>query len=45
MATPRSCRRYYPSGEYLCEHYTCHGDTTNIGDEIVHYDEWVTRGH
>jgi len=25
--------------------YTGHGDTTNIGDEIVHYDEWVTRGH
>jgi len=25
--------------------YTGHGDTTSIGDEIVHYDEWVTRGH
>jgi glyoxylase-like metal-dependent hydrolase (beta-lactamase superfamily II) len=25
--------------------YTGHGDTTNIGDEIVHYDEWVARGH
>ncbi|OBG82789.1 Zn-dependent hydrolase [Mycobacterium sp. E802] len=25
--------------------YTGHGDTTTIGDEIVHYDEWVTRGH
>ncbi|MEX3649290.1 MBL fold metallo-hydrolase, partial [Mycolicibacterium porcinum] len=22
-----------------------HGDTTTIGDEIVHYDEWVARGH
>src|SRR6202042_70389 len=21
--------------------YTGHGDTTGIGDEIVHYDEWV----
>jgi glyoxylase-like metal-dependent hydrolase (beta-lactamase superfamily II) len=25
--------------------YTGHGDSTTIGDEIVHYDEWVTRGH
>ena len=25
--------------------YTGHGDTTAIGDELVHYDEWVTRGH
>jgi glyoxylase-like metal-dependent hydrolase (beta-lactamase superfamily II) len=25
--------------------YTGHGDTTHIGDEIVHYDEWVARGH
>jgi glyoxylase-like metal-dependent hydrolase (beta-lactamase superfamily II) len=25
--------------------YTGHGDTTNVGDEIVHYDEWVARGH
>ena len=25
--------------------YTGHGDTTTIGDEIVHYDEWVARGH
>jgi glyoxylase-like metal-dependent hydrolase (beta-lactamase superfamily II) len=25
--------------------YTGHGDTTNIGDEIVHYDEWAARGH
>ena len=25
--------------------YTGHGDTTKIGDEIVHYDEWVARGH
>ncbi len=24
--------------------YTGHGDTTTIGDEIVHYDDWVTRG-
>jgi glyoxylase-like metal-dependent hydrolase (beta-lactamase superfamily II) len=24
--------------------YTGHGDTTRIGDEIVHYDEWVARG-
>ncbi|MEX3647092.1 MBL fold metallo-hydrolase, partial [Mycolicibacterium porcinum] len=22
-----------------------HGDTTTIDDEIVHYDEWVARGH
>ncbi len=25
--------------------YTGHGDTTRIGDEIVHYEEWVARGH
>jgi glyoxylase-like metal-dependent hydrolase (beta-lactamase superfamily II) len=25
--------------------YTGHGDTTTIGDEIVHYEEWVARGH
>lgn len=25
--------------------YTGHGDTTSIGDEIVHYDDWVARGH
>lgn len=25
--------------------YTGHGDTTTIGDEIVHHDEWVARGH
>ncbi|WP_193048482.1 MBL fold metallo-hydrolase [Mycolicibacterium baixiangningiae] len=25
--------------------YTGHGDTTTIGDEIIHYDDWVTRGH
>jgi len=25
--------------------YTGHGDTTKIGDEIINYDEWVTRGH
>lgn len=25
--------------------YTGHGDTTRVGDEIVHYDEWVARGH
>lgn len=25
--------------------YTGHGDTTTIGDEIVHYDQWVARGH
>lgn len=24
--------------------YTGHGDTTTIGDEIVHYDDWVARG-
>ena len=24
--------------------YTGHGDTTTIGDEIVHYDEWVAKG-
>lgn len=24
---------------------TGHGDTTTIGDEIVHYDDWVARGH
>lgn len=25
--------------------YTGHGDTTTVGDEIVHYDEWVASGH
>jgi glyoxylase-like metal-dependent hydrolase (beta-lactamase superfamily II) len=25
--------------------YTGHGDTTTIGDEVVHYDDWVARGH
>jgi glyoxylase-like metal-dependent hydrolase (beta-lactamase superfamily II) len=25
--------------------YTGHGDTTTVGDELVHYDEWVARGH
>ncbi|BBY21152.1 MBL fold metallo-hydrolase [Mycobacterium stomatepiae] len=25
--------------------YTGHGDTTTIGGEIVHYDEWVARGN
>jgi glyoxylase-like metal-dependent hydrolase (beta-lactamase superfamily II) len=24
--------------------YTGHGDSTTVGDEIVHYDEWVARG-
>ena len=24
--------------------YTGHGDTTTVGDEIVHYDEWVAKG-
>jgi glyoxylase-like metal-dependent hydrolase (beta-lactamase superfamily II) len=24
--------------------YTGHGDSTTIGDEIVHYDDWVARG-
>lgn len=25
--------------------YTGHGDTTTIGDEIAHYQDWVARGH
>jgi glyoxylase-like metal-dependent hydrolase (beta-lactamase superfamily II) len=25
--------------------YTGHGDTTRIGDELVHYDDWVAREH
>lgn len=25
--------------------HTGHGDSTSVGDEIVHYEEWVTRGH
>jgi glyoxylase-like metal-dependent hydrolase (beta-lactamase superfamily II) len=25
--------------------YTGHGDTTTIGGELVHYDDWVVRGH
>jgi len=25
--------------------YTGHGDSTTIGGELVHYDDWVARGH
>ena len=25
--------------------HTGHGDSTTTGDEIVHYEEWVARGH
>ncbi|OBG71892.1 Zn-dependent hydrolase [Mycobacterium sp. E2462] len=25
--------------------HTGHGDSTSIGEEIVHYEEWVARGH
>jgi glyoxylase-like metal-dependent hydrolase (beta-lactamase superfamily II) len=25
--------------------HTGHGDSTTIGDEIVHYQDWVARGH
>jgi glyoxylase-like metal-dependent hydrolase (beta-lactamase superfamily II) len=25
--------------------YTGHGDTTTIGDEMPHYQEWLSRGH
>ena len=25
--------------------YTGHGESTTIGDELAHYDEWVARGH
>jgi glyoxylase-like metal-dependent hydrolase (beta-lactamase superfamily II) len=25
--------------------YTGHGDTTTISEELVHYDDWVARGH
>jgi glyoxylase-like metal-dependent hydrolase (beta-lactamase superfamily II) len=25
--------------------YTGHGDTTTIGGELIHYDDWVARGH
>lgn len=25
--------------------YTGHGDTTSIGDEAPHLDEWIARGH
>jgi glyoxylase-like metal-dependent hydrolase (beta-lactamase superfamily II) len=25
--------------------HTGHGDSTTVGDEIVHYEEWVSRGH
>ena len=25
--------------------HTGHGDSTTIGNEIVHYEEWVARGH
>ena len=25
--------------------HTGHGDSTTVGDEIIHYEEWVARGH
>ncbi|KZS57575.1 MBL fold metallo-hydrolase [Mycobacterium ostraviense] len=25
--------------------HTGHGDSTTIGDEIIHYEQWVARGH
>lgn len=31
-----------PADTAVC---TGHGNTTTLGDEIVHYDEWVARGH
>ncbi len=31
-----------PADTVVC---TGHGDSTSIGDELVHYDEWVIRGH
>jgi len=30
-----------PADTVVC---TGHGDSTSIGDELVHYDEWVSRG-
>ncbi|NJM41175.1 MAG: crossover junction endodeoxyribonuclease RuvC [Anaerolineae bacterium] len=39
-------QRIAPIGEGDCVFlYTGHGDTTTIGGELVHYDEWVARGH
>ncbi|MEO8816083.1 MAG: MBL fold metallo-hydrolase [Mycobacterium sp.] len=31
-----------PADTVVC---TGHGDSTRIGDELVHYDDWVARGH
>jgi glyoxylase-like metal-dependent hydrolase (beta-lactamase superfamily II) len=31
-----------PADTMVC---TGHGDSTTIGDEIVHYDEWAAKGH
>ena len=31
-----------PADTVVC---TGHGDSTRIGEELVHYDEWVARGH
>jgi glyoxylase-like metal-dependent hydrolase (beta-lactamase superfamily II) len=31
-----------PADTLVC---TGHGDSTKIGEELVHYDEWVARGH
>lgn len=31
-----------PADTVVC---TGHGDSTTVGDELVHYDEWVARGH
>jgi glyoxylase-like metal-dependent hydrolase (beta-lactamase superfamily II) len=31
-----------PTDTVVC---TGHGDSTTIGDELVHYDDWVSRGH
>jgi len=25
--------------------HTGHGDSTTIGDEIIHYEDWIARGH
>ena len=49
--TPTSRRSWSRSRERLGKLpgetvvHTGHGDSTTIGDELVHYEEWVARGH
>ncbi len=46
--SPRSCGRYPDGSAHYRATPSCtrrHGDSATIGDEIIHYEEWVARGH